>query len=340
VETGAEILLAQNQGHEGTEDTGLRVTGTANSRVVQTIAFEEPLGGRPFALSLHAKADANATVNNIRLEADGTTICTLNRSLTSNYARFTATGVWPGDVAATEMQVVLRMATDADRTVFYDDVEVLERDHTTKVNVAALRYESDLTPFKPEGDVIVLDFADQAGINRVRVNDDDWLERTVSTNGEGLDKALFGWEPRAVDPRKGEAAFPEDDADYPLPEQLPSGFNNRFYNGYHRQAFAAGDMTALPYFSPGDEVLIQRQGPLNDYGFTLGDETVTAQFQYYRGSGSDEEPFWRSQNVTMHLDTLVIEPEIDRCYTVWRGAWNFDQQIEDVYRRLIVSATE
>lgn len=333
--SGATVLLAQDQGRQGTDDTGLRVTGTANSRVVQTIAFDEPLGGRSFALSVHAKADANATVNNIRLEANGTTICTLNRSLTPNYARFATTGVWPGDVEAKEMQIVLRMATDADRTVFYDDVEVLECDHKTKVDVAALYYESDLMPFKPEGDVIVLRFADQSGVNRVRVNGSDWLERSVSTNGDGLDKALFGWEPRAVDPRKSEAAFPEDDSAYPLPEALPGGFNNRFYNGYRRDSL---QLSTLPYFSPGDQIRIQRPGPSNDYGFTLGNETVTAQVRYYRGYGSDDERYWHSQNIPMHADTLVIEPEKNRCYVVWRGAWDFDAHPENTYRQLVVSS--
>ncbi len=64
---------------------------------------------------------------------------------------------------------------------------------------------------------------------------------------------------------------------------------------------------------------------------------MTAQFRYHRGSGADDERYWRSQNVPMHLDTLVIEPEIDRCYAVWRGVWNFDEHVDDVYRRLIVS---
>jgi len=360
-ETGAELLLVKDQGRGGTKDTGLQVTGVANSRVVQVISLDEPVGGRGFSLSLWAKADANTNANNVRLEADGSAICNINLALTPVYninSRFTATGTWPAGVTATEMQVVLRMATmatNAVRTVFYDDVEVSERNYKTKVDVAALRYESDLAPFKPEGDVVVLDFADQAGLNQVYVNGSVWMGRTVSINGDGRDKALFGWASRSedgVNSRKSDAGtFSADPNAYPpewpvvdpVRDPLPPGppasgrFNNRFYNGYRRDSQQLPD---LPYLLPAAQVLIQRQGPSNDYGFTLGGETVTAQARYYRGYGPDDERYWRSENVPMHADTLVVEPEKNRCYVVWRGVWDFDAYPEDVYRQLVVSATE
>ena len=335
VEADATAVLAQDQGRQGTDDTGLQVTGkTTNSRVVQTISFDLPLGGRPFSLSLYAKADAATTTNNIRLEADGATVCSLNAALTTAHTRFTATGVWPMSVTVTEMQVVLPMVSDSARTVFYDDVEVLERSYKTKVGVAALRYESDLTPFKPEGDVVVLDYAAQSGVNRVRVNGSNWLARTVSSNGSGRDKALFGWEPRAVNPRKGEAAFPEDDSAYPLPEALPGGFNNRFYNGYLRGSL---QLTTLPYLSATANVEIERNGSV-DYAFHLPGESVTAVYYVYSGTGPDKDSYWQSHTVTLNLDTLVIEPEHNRCYTVWRGVWPFTDHPEDAYRRLVVKA--
>lgn len=211
-----------------------------------------------------------------------------------------------------------------------------------------IRFEHDMASFKPEGDVAVLDFLDVTGLTQFRVNEQTWLERTVSV----IDFDMFGWASRSEDApntRKGDAGtFSVDPNAYPpewpvvnpLKGPLPFDFNNRFYNGYHRQARIDGDLSALPYFSSGSRVRIQRSGPSNDYAFTLGSETVTAQVRYYRGYGSDDERYWRSQNVPMHADTLVIEPEINRCYIVWRGVWNFDDHTDDVYRRLVISVAE
>jgi hypothetical protein len=208
-----------------------------------------------------------------------------------------------------------------------------------------LRFEHDLASFKPEGDAVVLNFLDVIGLIRFRVNGQTWLERTVS----GSDFDMFGWASRNEDgsnSRKNDAGtFSADPNAYPpewpmvnpLKNPLPSDFNNRFYNGYHRQARIDGDLSTLPYLSPGDQIRIQRPGPSNDYAFTLGSEVVTAHYHYYRGSDADEERYWRSQNVPMHADTLVIEPEKNRCYIVWRGVWDFDAHTDDVYRSLVVS---
>ena len=44
--------------------------------------------------------------------------------------------------------------------------------------------------------------------------------------------------------------------------------------------------------------------------------------------------------VAVNLDTLVIEPDEDRCYVVWRGVWQYDEFPEDTYRRLVVEAVD
>lgn len=319
-QSDATIARVAEPGGSGT--FMLRVTGLANRRVTQTLAMPEALAGHKFVLTFAAKANSASTVT-VELRVGAMVICTINAGLTTALKWFTAEGRWPGTVSATEMQVVLRTASVDGRTVFYDDVNVFSR----------VRFEHDLAPFKPEGDVAVLDFVNVAGLTRFRVNEQTWLERTVS----GSDFEMFGWEPRAVNPRKGEAAFPELDSAYPLPDPLPSGFNNRFYNGYRRDS---RQPPALPYLSPGSRVRIQRPGPSDDYSFTLGSETASAQVRYYRGYGPDDERYWRNQNVPLHADTLVVEPEKNRCYVVWRGAWDFDAHPEDVYRRLAVTVTE
>ena len=79
--------------------------------------------------------------------------------------RFSASGVWPLTVQAKEMRLVLRMATNTAVTVYYDRVQVEERNHLTRWDArTTLRYEHDLVPFKPHGDVIVLGFIDIASI--------------------------------------------------------------------------------------------------------------------------------------------------------------------------------
>ena len=352
-EGGAVAVLAEDQGLEGTDDTALEVTGSANSRVVQTIEFEEPLGGRSFTLSFWAKADVAGTqINNVRLEADGASpICDIDESLTTNMStRFDAGGTWPADLEATAMQVVLRMATNSSRTVYYDNVQVEERPFLTKPPTNALRYEHDMVPFKPQGDVIVLGFAEVDGTNRVRVNCDNWLQRNVSVNGSGQDKALFGWEPRLGDPaiREGQAGtFSDNGDDYPPVwpdppsnrDPLPSDFSNLFYSAFDRNA-ATTAVKPADYLPSSVPVLIERGvNPDNNYSFTLSSEVVTAVYFYHDGSRPDEEARWPSQPVPMNLDTVVIEPAENRCYLVWRGVWNFDERPEDAYRRLVVEAS-
>ena len=75
------------------------------------------------------------------------------------------------------------------------------------------------------------------------------------------------------------------------------------------------------------------------YSFVLGNESVSARYYYYDGDGPDKENRWRQVSVAeVQLDTLVVEPDEDRCYAVWRAVWNYDERAEDAYRRLLVEA--
>jgi hypothetical protein len=160
-----------------------------------------------------------------------------------------------------------------------------------------------------------------------------WLSRSLGSVSPRA-KAAFGWEPRETDPRKAEAAFPEDVSAYPLPEALPAGFDNRFYNGYRRDAAHP----PLPYLPAAAQIRIERDAA-TAYAFTLLRDTAAA--IYYRADGDrpDRAPDWRAESVPMLLDTLVIEPDVHRCYVVWRGAWPFDSHPVAAYRRLEVTAS-
>jgi hypothetical protein len=193
-----------------------------------------------------------------------------------------------------------------------------------------LLYEYDLESYKPEGDVVVLGFVGGTGTVSVQVHNQVWLRRTLAAG----DTHLFGWHLRSDEPRRSEGAFPLDDAQYPLPNPLPSDFNNRYYNGYRR---GVNLLNPVPYVPVGVPVLIERSD--TRYGFRLGSEVVTARYSYYPGTGPDDDCRWRHQTVPMPLDTLVIEPDANRCYAVWRGVWDFDERQTGDYRRLLVSAT-
>jgi hypothetical protein len=197
----------------------------------------------------------------------------------------------------------------------------------------ALLYEHDLAAFKPEGDVLVLGFTTGGGPSTVRVANQTWFSRNVAA----ADPDLFGWQPRDQNPRLCEGAFPPNDSDYPLGSPLPGGFNNLYYNGYRRDA---RQVAAVPYVPAAAAILLTRAG--TSYGFTLGDEMIGAQVFFYPGTGPDEACNWRRHTIPMPLDTLVIEPEHNRCYTLWRGVWGLDELITDpgAYRRLVVTAQE
>jgi hypothetical protein len=193
-----------------------------------------------------------------------------------------------------------------------------------------LRYEHDVAAFKPEGDIIVLGFSGNVGQASVTVSGQVRLARILGPIPPPLPD-LFGWEPRTSGTRVAESDFEND----PLAQPLPVAFQNRFFNGYLRDARVP---SALPYLGNTSPVMLDRAG--TGYGFTLGNETVTARYEYYKGNGADDDCAWLRRPVMMARDTLVIEPDANKCYVTWRGAWPFEEQNSADYRRLVVEATE
>ena len=124
----------------------LEVSGPATERVGQTIVFEKPLGGRSFAFSFSAKSDAiPANVVAVQLETAGAgSICVVNASLSeTNFNRFSAVGTWAAGLEATELKVVLPPADNPLRKVFYDRVQVEERNFATNWDAeTVLRYDT------------------------------------------------------------------------------------------------------------------------------------------------------------------------------------------------------
>ncbi len=320
-QAGAGVNMDPAADPDDASNPVLQVSGAASGAVQQTVTFPLPVAGRRFGFSLRARADAATTANNVTLLVGGTAICLLNLNLTTVWQTFSATGSWPAATPGSQMAVVLRMATDASRTVLYDDVAV-----------HGLHYEHDMAAFKPEGDATVIGFSGSAGQARLQIAGQDWLQRDLAASQR---PDLFGWQLRDESPRKQEWDLPAGNPTYPLPEPLPAGFDNRYYNGYLR---SARQPAALPYLAAVAPVRIEHDG--TRYNFTLGSETVRARYDYYPGRGPDDDCAWRRRTVPMLADTLVVEPGSNRCYVVWRGTWPLDERPEGLpaYRRLVVTA--
>ena len=314
---------------------GLRIDGTPG-RVAQTIDFEQPLGGRTFTLSLYARTDsatplAMPALAELALAPPDTgSIAVVSATLDGTMRRFVATGTWPAAVTAKEARVLLHGASAAADAVSVDRVQLEERATTTRWDPQTiLRYESDLAPYKPDADLIVLGRTGAAGVASARVESTIWLQRTIPA-GEP-EKAAFGWESRA-DPGTRKAAL--GTAGSPPPPTLAPDFDNAFFNAFRRDSAVIATFV-VP--APDAEIDLRRVG-MPDYRFRLRGDVAGAMLATYTG-GADDPARWQRTAVPMTIDTIVVEPELDRCALVWRGAWPFDDAPVEAYRALTVNAS-
>ncbi len=304
--TGATTATRQPEAGDPSNHV-LGVSGSGG-HVRQSATLGRRLGHQPVALSLRADATGGAHAA-ARVVTSAGTLCSLSTGDDDPAADdppdlYAASGT-PGGLASRTLTVELDPPDDDAETAHYDDVVL-----------ATTAYEADVVPTKPAGDLVVLDHRAAASV-------------TVSVDGvermSGSGAAVFGWEPRLDSPRE---AFAGDE---PV-DVLPTGFDDRFFNGFRRAASAS----ASPPHLPSDAaVAIDRDG--EETAFSLLGETVTAEVAYHGGDAPDGPPCWRRFAVAMALDTLVVETDEDRCTAVWRGAWPFAQVAPDAYRRLTVT---
>ena len=235
---------------------------------------------------------------------------------------------------------------DAIRT---EEVEVDDED----VSFPVVTRESDLASYKPEADLVVLGFRGGNVEGQASVDGTVWLSRSDLSDIPGdsdTSRNLFGWEQRNRSPRvdlAGSYSADEDDypQEWPVPADPPvpplAGLDNGFYNAY-RRAFKAlgGD---LPFFQPGQDVSVERDGA-DAVEFTLGPERLAGRVHYWCDRGPDRRPYWCELELDdLASDTLVVEPDEDRAYRVWRGVWPLEQGGEpsaEQYRRLVVEAED
>jgi hypothetical protein len=310
----------------------------AGSTISQAISFDQPLGGRTFTLSLYARTDGAAPLSMPVLaelvleDPDAGKICVVTGTLDGTMRRRKKSSRWPATVTATKARLVIHGAAAA-AGVTVDRVQLEERRTMTRWDPETiLRYESDLAPYKPEADLIVLgyDGARTATDVSASVDGQPWLARTIPA-GEN-EKAAFGWESRA-DPGPRKTAVGVIPASPPPPTLLPH-FDNAFYNGFRRDS-AVGPR---PFVVPDAASEIDLKRGTRHYYFRLRGDVASATLSVQDG-GADDPSRWRRSAVDMMLDTIVIEPDHDRCAVVWRGAWAFDDAPIESYRALTVNAS-
>ena len=287
----------------------------------QAANFGRQARDRGFGLSVKASGNVGLSTPRPSLVAGAIPGATVNQPaafplddqqpvLMSAYARFSAGG--------TASFVTLRLPT-----MGVDGQEVTY----TEPALTAVDFESDMVPLKPEADLIVIADAPPLPMT-LAVNGITKLSQTALANKEltGL-----GWEDRQTDPRKAEGG------DFAaMTQALPDAFQNLYYNGYRRDRRQGA---AIQHLTPGDKILVTRDsGPA--YGFTLPPDTPVTVQSWFLGDGLDDPCLWKSRPVPMALDTLVIEIDRNRAYTVWRATWppEFDPDVpQDALRAITVT---
>lgn len=331
----------------GLQVSGVDVDGVTGA-IAQTIDFDQPLGGREFTVSLYARTDGAAPVvvpvlAELALVPPATErIAPVTAALDGTMRRFDAHGRWPATVTATSARVVVYGETNP---LSVDRVQLEERAAPTRWDPeTVLRYESDLAAFKPEADLIVLGYDGAADVVAA-VDGADWLKRTIPAGA--ADKAAFGWESRA-DPGLRKAAagtivVPPRPVppDTPPTTTLPPDFDNAFYNAFRRDAVILVNGVRAPasFVLPDPRSVIRltrTAGP--GYQVQLRGDVASAVLST-SDSATDDASRWLRTAVPMTLDTILLEPDVDRCELLWRGAWPFDDAPIESYRALTVTAS-
>lgn len=225
--------------------------------------------------------------------------------------------------------------TDAQVTVSHDSVHYKITD-----------YESDMAIYKPRADVIVRTNYSSADTCELRVTPPGgtaqlWFSRSGAVPEQpemeipDLDatRHMFGWENRALNPRRSHALDIDDEP----PANAPL-FNNLFFNAY-RRTFAQGGFPATA-LTTASRINISRTTGSNTSTreFVLGHEDIKAHVYLFDGRNPDRKRFWCRHSIpSVKLDTLVVSPSLNQAYVIWRGVWDYEQYRADYYRQLEIS---
>lgn len=329
-------------------DEVMRVSGAG--RVMQPVACGWPLGGRTFALRVTARASAAVTVAGIRLEtASGAAIFAAGRSLSTSFTTFTDVATWPLGVEESEALLVLEGAAGV--TVDYDAVQLNEGGAVLPADGRdPVRFEHDLTIFKPRADVVILgapvpplpgplggDWEERVVIGATTLTarfEDGALTRLNSVAlpatlpWSGATPITLGWQNRAAG--GGTSATRQSYAGTNLASfdastmELPQNFDNRFFNG----ALLAGADAPFAHIVAASVTVESRGEYDNGVGGTATATRTTTlhlppapQMTVTFRTGAAENAPETNSVVSMSLDTLVYDKGSAQFYAVWRGVW-------------------
>jgi len=220
------------------------------------------------------------------------------------------------------------------------------------VQYSTASYQADIAVYKPYADLIVRNYYTPGDSCSVHVATDGaaeqlWLSRSggVGNNPEtgmpdpDLLRHMFGWENRGLSPRRQLAAIQinDDPVEFAPPAQAPV-FDNAFFNSYRRNFARPGYPVSA--FSHNSQVRISRTGhsPLQ---FSLSTGQISAQLWLADKKHPDKKRYWcRHQITNIRADTLVVSPDEQRAYMLWRGIWPYEQFETKSYRQLDVTLQE
>jgi hypothetical protein len=311
-----------------------RLTSTGpGPRISQTISSTSALTGRHFILGFEAwvenlDSDESLEVEGFRLESltdPSVEICTFAAELSNKPKTvFSEPVPWPALGTADSFNVVLVGTGDPGKPVYFDNVQVHE-------DVAQIRYENDLAVFKPHGDVVVLGASEGPGGSTTGT----W-HIVMAANGVSVDKeynasalleiptrTVFGWAPTGQQPRLGQAGDEDElKAFDPNERPLPESFQNEFFNGYDRALTGSVPLSYLPDGASLEFRTERRPTPPGavDHLFTV----ILPESRPHVTSTVLDDGDQQDVLVPMVLDTVVIEPDLDRFTVIWRGTWEFD----------------
>lgn len=285
-------------------DAIVDLTATGSGDLRQTAQFGRQLRDRRIAVAAKAEATAGLAAPRPSVVAGGSTLAQVAAQ------NFAAAPLLLASAATTGAGVTATSLSARFPTLAVDG-EVLRY---SGLSVISTEYENDLVPFKPEADIIVIADAPPLPIS-VAVNGTIRFSQNaiIPQQLTGL-----GWEDKVDTPREGEAGDVLN-----MTQALADDFQNRWFNGYRRNRRQGG---AVPYLQGGDRLSVVRASG-DDYGFALPDDAPTLTHAWFTGQGKDDPCLWRKRSVPMHLDTLVIEPDRNRAYGVWRACWAIDDAL-------------